>query len=190
MSFFLKSLVTVILGTVLGLAATWAVAFRGDMPGGIDDGPWRTNLSIGSAAGDMRTRAAVALHGLLALNRSETIYYSATTDDSGARLDGACTYGIVGRDPDSRWWSITAYGADDYLIANAAGHYSVSKNSVARDSAGAFVADVSASSRAANWIPVAKAPFSLTLRLYNPGAGVAADPAHAALPKIEKVSCS
>ena len=43
--------------------------------------------------------------------------------------------------------------------------------------------------RAANWIPVAKAPFSLTLRLYNPGPRVTADPAHAALPKIEKVSC-
>ena len=189
MSFFLKSLAVLILGTVLGLAMTWAVVFRGDMPGGIADGAWHTNLSVGSAGGDMRTRAAVALHGLLALNRSETIYYTAMTDDSGARLDGGCAYRIAGRDPDTRWWSITAYGADDYLIANPANRYSISKNSVMRDADGGFDAEVSAASRASNWIPVARAPFSLTLRLYNPAPRVAADPVHAVLPKIEKVSC-
>jgi hypothetical protein len=189
MSLLLKSLAVLILGIVLGLAATWAVAFRGDMPGGIADGPWRTNLSIGSAAGDMRTRAAVALHGLFALNRSETLYYTAQTDDAGALLDGGCSYRVAGRDPDARWWSVTAYGADDFLIPNAAKRYSVSKNSVARDADGSFAAEVSAAPRARNWIPVAKAPFSLTLRLYNPGQSAAADPAHARLPKIEKVSC-
>jgi hypothetical protein len=188
-SLLLKSLAVLILGTVLGLAATWAVAFRGDMPGGIADGPWRTNLAIGSAGADARTRAAVALHGLFALNRSETIYYTAMTDDAGDRLNGGCTYRVAGRDPGTRWWSVTAYGADDYLIANAANRYSVSKNSVARDAGGSFDAEISAAPRAGNWIPVAKAPFSLTLRLYNPGPRAAADPAHAELPKIEKVSC-
>ena len=108
---------------------------------------------------------------------------------AGARLDGGCAYRIAGRDPDTRWWSITAYGADDYLIANPANRYSISKNSVMRDADGGFDAEVSAASRASNWIPVARAPFSLTLRLYNPAPRVAADPVHAVLPKIEKVSC-
>jgi len=189
MSLLLKSLAVLIVGTFLGLAATWVVVSYGDMPGGIADGPWRSNLAIGSAAGDMHTRAAVALHGLFALNRSETIYYTAMTDNAGNRLDGGCAYRVSGRDPDTRWWSITAYGADDYLIANAAKRYSVSKNSVTRDAGGDFVADISTAPRAGNWIYVAHAPFSLTLRLYNPGARVTADPAHAALPKIERVSC-
>jgi hypothetical protein len=189
MAFFLKSLFVLIVGTALGLFATWATVVRGDMPGGVADGAWRTNLAVGSASGDARTRAAVALHGLLALNRSETLYYSASTDDSGAPLTGACAYRVSGTDPDTRWWSITAYGADDYLIPNPAGRYSVSKNSVARGADGAFVAFVSVAPHPANWIAVDRAPFSLTLRLYNPGARVAADPAHARLPKIEKVSC-
>jgi hypothetical protein len=41
-----------------------------------------------------------------------------------------------------------------------------------------------------NWIPTARAPFSLTLRLYNPGASIQSEPANASLPVIVKDSCS
>ena len=41
-----------------------------------------------------------------------------------------------------------------------------------------------------NWIALDGGPFSLTLRLYNPDASVAADPAGVALPVIKKVSCT
>jgi hypothetical protein len=168
---------------------TWLAVFRGGMPSGIVDGPWHTSLAIGSAGGDMRTRASVALHGLLALNRSETLYYTADTDSAGAALDGACTYSLTGRDPDARWWSITAYGTDDYLIPNAAHRYSISKNSIVREKDASFRATVSPAPVPQNWIALAPGHFSLTLRLYNPGTGTAADPAQAALPAIKKESC-
>ncbi len=184
-----KIILTLVAGTVLGLALTWVTVFRGDMPGGISDGPWRTNLAIGSAGGDMATRASVALHGLLALGRGETIYYTASADSAGAPLSGACSYTVTGRDPDTRWWSITAYGADDYLIPNPGKHYSVSKNDVVRAADGSFRAEVSAAPAATNWIALAPGRFTLTLRLYNPGWHAAADPAHTPLPKIEKTSC-
>jgi hypothetical protein len=184
-----KSTIAVVVGILLGLALTWFAVFRGDMPGGVADGPWRTNLSIGAANGDAMTRASVALHGLLALNRSETLYYTATTDGSGAALDGACTYKVSGRDPDARWWSITAYGPDDYLIPNAARAYSVSKNSVVRGKPDLFAATVSPRPAPADWIATMPGRFSLTLRLYNPGAAAAADPAHAVLPGIARESC-
>lgn len=186
----LKALAALVIGTMLGLGATWAVIFHGPMPGGVSDGPWKTNLLIGSSGGGIYTRAAVAAHGLLALNRSETIYYSAYADDAGDRLDGNCTYLVAGRDPPTRWWSITAYAADDYLIPNPAHRYSVSKNSATRDASGKFIATVSKKHLGRDWIAVAGAPFSLTLRLYNPDAAVAADPAHVTLPAIKKVSCS
>jgi len=189
MRFVFKALAALVIGTALGLAVTWLTVFRGSMPGGVSDGPWRTNLLVGSSGGDMFTRASVAVHGLLALNRSETIYYTAGTDGDGAALDGACTYTIDGRDPDARWWSITAYAGDDYLIPNPAKRYSISRNSIARSADGSFTARVSPAAAAGNWIATAGAPFSLTLRLYNPGAGVVTDPAHAALPAIKKVSC-
>jgi hypothetical protein len=189
MKFALKFLAALVVGTALGLLVTWLTIMRG-MPDGISNGPWRTNLLIGSSGGDSYVRARVAVHGLLALNRSETIYFTATTDNSGQPLDGACTYQITGHDPDARWWSITAYGPDDFLIPNPVDSYSISKNSVVRQSDGSFTASVGSAATVQNWIPTARGQFSLTLRLYNPGNAVAANPAGATLPAIVRGACT
>jgi len=189
MNLTLKIAAVLVAGTVLGLFTTWFTLVHGNMPGGISDGPWKTNLAIGSAQSDAYTRASVALHGLLALNRSETIYFTATMDESGAALDGACRYAIEGRDPSARWWSITAYGADDYLIPNDANRYSVSATTIARSADGHYSVQVGGKSGGANWIALAPGSFSLTLRLYNPGPDVVLDPAHATLPSLKKVAC-
>lgn len=180
----------VIAGTLLGLLATWITVFRGSLLDRMADGPWQTNLAAGNPQSDPYTRAATALHGLFALNRNETIYYNAMRDSDGNRLDGACVYRIAGRDPDARWWSITAYGADDFLIPNLANRYSVSKTTVVRDANGGFIINVGGSSGGQNRIPSGSGRFSLTLRLYKPGPDIALDPAHAALPTLKKVSCS
>jgi hypothetical protein len=186
----LKIFAVAVIGTLLGLMTTLFVLLRGTMGGDVADGPWRTNLETGSAASGPYLRASVAVHGLLALNRSETIYYTAARDGSGAPLDGACTYKVEGRDPPTRWWSITAYGADDFLIPNPAGLYSASKPSVTRAADGTFTVTVARARADGDWIPVAPGRFSLTLRLYNPDPAVAADPAHVALPTIVKERCA
>jgi hypothetical protein len=179
----------VVAGVVLGLLATW-ITMRG-MPDNVSDGVWKTNLAVGSPQSDPYTRARVALHGLFALNRRETIYYTATRDDGGERLDGRCRYEIDGRDPNARWWSITAYGADDFLIPNSQNIYSVSQSSIRRQKDGSFQVAVGGArgTADANWIPAGNGAFSLTLRLYNPGPDVALDPSQAALPSLKKVSC-
>jgi len=185
-----KWFATVVAGIVLGLLATWITVVRGvGLGGDVSDGPWHTSLLTGSSESGSYRRAIVALHGLFALNRGETIYYTATRDDAGGALGGDCTYKIVGRDPPARWWSITAYGADDYLIASPSNLYSVSTNSIARHADGSFVVTVSRNASAADQIAVGDGAFSLTLRLYNPAASVAADPAHVPLPAIRKVAC-
>lgn len=185
-----KILAVLVIGAVIGLAATWATVIRGTMGGGVSDGPWRTSLYAGSSEGGPYLRAAIAVHGLLALNRRETIYYTAASDSDGNALLGNCTYRLEGRDPPTRWWSITAYGADDFLIPNAAERYSVSMNSVARKADGSFVATVSKGQGGANWIPVGDRRFSLSIRLYNPQPAVAADPEHVVLPTIKKAACA
>jgi hypothetical protein len=186
----LKILAVIVVGTILGLVATWLTVIRGTWGGAVSDGPWRTSLETGSAQGNMYVRARVAVHGLLALNHSETIYYTAATDSSGAMLSGACVYRIEGRDPPTRWWSITAYGGDDYLIPNPAGIYSASMHSVKRDASGRFAVTVSKAQMPGDWIAVGDGRFSLSLRLYDPQAAVAADPAHIALPAIVKERCA
>ena len=186
----LKVLAVLVIGTVLGLAATWFTVIRGTMAGGVSDGPWKTSLYAGTSEGGPYLRAQIAVHGLLALNRQETIYYTAATDSDGNALSGNCLYRIAGRDPPTRWWSITAYGADDFLIPNAAARYPVSMNSVARRADGSFTITASKDAAAANWIPLGDGPFNLSLRLYNPQAAVAANPVHVALPQIRKVHCA
>jgi hypothetical protein len=185
----LKIFLVLAFGTVLGLAATWATVIRGTMGGNVSDGPWGTSLYIGSSEGGPYLRARIAVHGLLALSRHETVYYSAARDSDGNVLDGNCTYRIEGRDPPARWWSITAYGADDFLIPNAAERYSVSMNSVTRAADGTFAVTLSKQQAESNWIPVAGSRFNVTIRLYNPEAAVIADPAHVGLPSIRKASC-
>jgi len=179
------------IGAALGLGATWFTVIRGNTMGGtVQDGPWRTSLQAGSSEGGMYTRASVAVHGLLALNRSETMYYTATTDSEGVPFSGRCTYRVRGNDPKTRWWSITAYGDDDYLIPNDANRYSVSKNSVARDPDGSFSVMVSKANGGENWIPVTDGgSFSLSIRLYNPDKSVVDDPEHVVLPTIEREVC-
>lgn len=189
MRFAVRICVVLVVGIALGLLATWLTVRDAAMPGGISNGAWHTNLSIGSTQSDPYTRARTALHGLFALNRRETLYYTAWTDDHGQPLDGRCRYDIVGRDPDARWWSITAYGPDEFLIANPVHRYSVSRADVERARDGTFDIVVAQNAAGANWIPVKTGPFTLTLRLYNPGSVVATVPADAGLPTVKRGGC-
>ena len=184
-----KIAAVLIIGVALGLAATWFTVVRIVIPVGLRDGPWRTNLMVGNSGADLYTRARVAVHGLLALSRSETIYFTAAHDNDGEPLDGGCVYQVSGRDPDARWWSITAYGPDDFLIPNSAWRYSVSKTTVARTQDGSFSIQVGGRGSGSNWIPLAPERFSLTLRLYNPSELVALDPIDTVLPAIRKMGC-
>ena len=191
MRFVLKLLGTIIAAIVLGLGSAY-LAIQGAMPADstVKNGPWTANLAAGGMNADNYTRTAIAITGLLALNKNETIYYGTHTDSSGEPLDPNCAYRIEGRDPEARWWSITAYGNDHFLIDHPSKRFSVSKTSVVRTADGSFVIRASLQEEAPNWIATSKDGFQLTLRLYNPGAAVTSDPAGVALPAIVKEACS
>ena len=177
-------------GLGLGVASLAGGLWLGHEHGSFAAGPWKTNPSNGSVDASLYTRARVALFGLFALDRRETLYYVASTDDAGARLDGRCDYRVEGRDLPARWWSITAYGFDSYLIPNDAHVYSRSKSSVHRRADGTFSILVSADRAEGDFVPVrAGASFDLTARLYNPDDAVRAAPASAAMPRITKERC-
>ena len=191
MKFLLRLLAAIVAAVVLGLGSAY-LAVQGAIPADsvVKNGPWSANLAAGGASASNYTRTAVAIAGLLALNKDETIYYGAVADSAGEPLDPKCAYCIEGRDPDTRWWSITAYGKDNFLIDNPTKRYSVGKTSVVRAADGAFVIRVSTAPEAQNWIAASPDGFQLTLRLYNPGPTVRDDPAGVALPTITKEACS
>ncbi len=191
MRFVLHLIGAVVVAVILGLGSAYYVAryaVQGEAL--VANGPWVTNLETGGTDADIYTRAFVALTGLLALNKSETIYYNATADSDGNALDGRCSYRIEGRDPDARWWSMTVYGRDHYLVDNPSKRYSVSQTTVTREPGGSFVVRLSTVEETGNWIATSPDGFQVTLRLYNPGVSVREEPGSVPLPAIVKESCS
>lgn len=175
-------------GAALGLGSALLAVASGR--GEVHSGVWATSLTYGSAEADIYTRARVALFGLLALSREQTVYYTAARDASGEPFSGDCTYIVRGRDLDARWWSITAYGPDSHLIPNEAGIYSYSKTSVVREADGSYVIRVSAESQPGNWLPVKRGErFDMTARLYNPAPSVIEAPSAIVLPAVVKEGC-
>jgi hypothetical protein len=180
----------VVAGVVAGVLATRPVITALVERAAVRAGPWRTHAATGSADANPYERAAIAVAGLYALSKDETVYYTAFTDSAGQPLDGRCDYRLIGRPLPSRWWSLTLYGADHYLVANAPGIHSRHATNLAFEPDGSYVVPVSAQAQPRNWLPApAQGDFSITARLYNPDAAVLRDLAAVAMPQIERGAC-
>jgi len=184
----LRAFATAALGVALGLGLLWG-SLRAT-GGSLRNGPWLTDLDIGSTAAGPLTRARIAVGGLLALRNTEAIYFHADTDDEGRPLDGGCDYRIEGRDPASAWWSITLYDATGYLLPNPANRWSVSRSTVGRADDERFSVRVSPRGEGPAWLPSPDSgPFNLTLRCYEPADVLRSDPAGVELPRIVREAC-
>jgi len=117
----------------LGVGSAW-LWLTGVGIAGIDAGAWRVNLLAGSQNADAYTRARIALGAVLALDRSETLYYTTQRDDQGEPLRAECRYKVEGSPPPARWWSITAYDQDHFLFPNTERRYSVGTESAQKTS--------------------------------------------------------
>ena len=133
----------------------------------------------GDPIGDFGTaydyRTMVALMGLGANTTDVAIYPRTSTDSTGADLTGKKTYTLhfdalpptVG----TGFWSVTAYGEDNFLIDNPISRYCVNDRSgLHRNPNGSI--DVTLSKDApedtTNWLPVSDEKFHLFLRIYKP----------------------
>jgi hypothetical protein len=173
----------VVVAVALGLGSAWWAINR-PFPS-IQNGAWQHDSLTGSAAANPYLRARVARFALLALNSSEALYFFATTDDRGDPLQCNTTYRVEGKDLDARWWSITVYGADDFLIPNEQNRYSYNMSNLARNPDGSYRVCCSCSPKPGNWLPTGKGEtFILALRLFNPGAAVRDRLATIDLPRI------
>ena len=177
-------------GLAAGAAsAVWTMkcgGLRGDGPAG-----WYCSTVAGAADADPWTRAKVALTGLLALNKSQAIYFSRNTDDAGARLREGCRYKVSGGALPARWWSVTVYADDDYLPLNDDDALSFDATEVKPDTAGQWSALVSARSEGDQpWASSRNAgDYTLTLRLYQPSRAAQEDFGAIAMPKVDRLDC-
>lgn len=178
------------LGCVVGLLAA-VISVRASALGNMESiGPWRTGRDFGSQQAGAYTRAVVALYGLLALPASEARYYTAATDNRGAPLDGRCQYTISGGQLPAKWWSLTLYDHDGYLIDNRSNLYSVSSIELPLAEQSHWTVTVSPHAQPGHWLPSGtNREIALTLRTYLPDGDGRHNLNPSQLPQIVKEQC-
>jgi hypothetical protein len=183
-------LAILLLALLIGVGSAVSVIQTFSAAEAIKAGAWTTNPLIGSVQAHMYLRAYVARTGLFALSKTEALYYNAFNDEDGDPLKAECDYIIEGGDLPARWWSITAYDKDHFLIPNALNLYSYNAKNVGRNEQGRYIIHLSPTPKDQNWLPAPRqGNISLTLRAYNPAPSLAANMANTELPKIRKVGC-
>lgn len=144
------------------------------------DGSWSyPPLNLGQYGTDYNTRAAVAMVGLGANLPKDAAYPNTALDHQGQALNGKHRYRLHfaanALPPVKAFWSITAYGADEFLIDNPMQRFAIGdRDRLVFNADGSLDLWVQATppsqkEAAANWLPVQMgAPFLLNARLYWP----------------------
>jgi hypothetical protein len=140
---------------------------------------WETTQACG-VPGAWLVQAACAAH-LPAVNApKEAVYWEATVDARGAKLDGARAYVIHfaagGLPPANAFWSITIADSHRLMAQNAAHKYSVSDRSGLQTnsdgSVDVYLQPAAPKGHEPNWLPTPSGNFMLWLRAYGPGPAV------------------
>ena len=89
----------------------------------------------------------------------------------------------------ARWWSITAYADDHFLIPNAANRFSFNMGNLTITDSGNFRVTAAPTEQPGNWLPTGSddGGFNLLFRIYNPAPATLADLRAVALPSIKPV---
>ena len=158
--------------------ADWTVAKELKKPRDLVNG-WSTPPAIlGNYGTFYNTRAVVAMVGLGANLPADATYPNTRVDASGEPLSGSRRYRLHFKagelPPVHAFWSVTAYGPDDFLIANPIQRYALGDRDPLIYNTG-WIAGPDRAVRSAeghrksNWLPVkAGEPFLLNARLYWP----------------------
>jgi hypothetical protein len=136
-------------------------------------------LNLGRYGTDYNTRAAVAMIGLGANLPEDAMYPNTALDHQGKALNGQHRYRLHfaanSLPPVKAFWSITAYGADEYLIDNPMQRFALGdRDPLVFNADGSLDIWIQAlppdqKEAAANWLPVQMgAAFLLNARLYWP----------------------
>jgi len=187
--YFIIILIIAALETVIAIKIYPKIAF-------VKNDIWTILPSPGDPDRSIYTRAAVAAAGTFASKKPEQAYYQTEIDIEDQPLNGNCLYKLSGEDIESRWWSITAYANDGFLIENTEKLYSYNSETINYNANGGFeiyflgdndfISDVSNE----NWLRVNQDEnFNVSLRIYYPGEEFFSNLRRVNLPIVEKVKC-
>ena len=184
MSKHLKFYLSAILaGLIIGILSGWTIITYKINNSFTVSGSWLYSPYLGAKDADPKTRSIIARTGVFALNKKEALYFIAETDYSGEPLNQNCGYEIKVKNLPGRWWSITAYNNDYFLISNLYKKYSVTSANFN----GTYLITVGPTDQMILTNPN-EGEFSLALRIYNPQADI--EIASINLPEIYLTGCT
>ena len=130
---------------------------------------------IGDFGTEYTYRAMVALVGLGANTVDVAIYPKTAVDETGAALTGEKKYTLhfetLPPTLEGGFWSVTAYGEDDFLIDNSIDRYCINDRSdfkLNADGTLDIILSKDAPEDTSNWLPVSDGEFHLFMRIYVP----------------------
>jgi hypothetical protein len=146
--------------------------------GGSIENNWNiSRKGVGNYGTNYNIRALIALIALGANLNADASYPNCQLDAAGNKLDGGKKYTLhfdKGQMPPANaFWSLTMYGADDFLVDNPINRYTIGDRSNLKynddGSLDVYIQNEQpASDKEANWLPAPKGPFTVTMRIYWP----------------------
>lgn len=139
-------------------------------------GQWQYfDAPIGDFGTEYTYRALVALAGLGANTIDVAIYPKTGVDYTGAELTGEKKYVMhfetLPPTMEDGFWSVTAYGNDDFLIDNPIDRYCINDRSNFKqneDGSLDIILSKEQPADSSNWLPVSGDAFHLYMRIYTP----------------------
>lgn len=183
------------LGIVLigGLGTSWYMVEWGSALTTERLGPWQQWTNAARSDADPYTRAHFARTGALTLSTEVAETFVARTDSDGTRLHSSCDYSIEGRDLPRDWWSLTVFDDSGRLVSNPAGRHAFTRDTIALNPNGTFIATLARDARPGNWLPTGGAGrLAVVLTILDLGLGQSEKDSLEGterLPKIRKGTC-
>jgi len=145
---------------------------RGAQPTATAENGWTASPATGSFGADYVSRAAAARSGIGGALAEDRVEWTARTDASGQRLQGAHRYTIAfaKAPPANAFWSLTLLDDEGRMVDNMLNRYAARGDRLRRGDTTVYVqhAPPDGEAKQPNWLPAPKGTFQLVLRLYAP----------------------
>jgi hypothetical protein len=178
---------------IVGLGSSWYMVEAGNRLTTATVGPWVIWPAAGRRESDPYTRAHFSRIGALPLSTVVARTYTASSDSDGARLHSSCDYVVTGKHLANRWWSLSVFDRRGNLITNSINRHTFTRDTIALDTDGGFVATLSRDIGPGNWLPTGGAGrLAIVFTMVDTEARALTrevDDETTALPDIRRVRC-
>lgn len=187
---FLTILITLSVAIITGFGLSFYALSDGNLMGAYRIGQWRAWPQIGTPSPGPYTRAYLARNGIMQLGSAEGLNFIATLDDTGTRLDAACTYSLSGLVPSAVFWTLRAEDSKNRNIAASNSALFLHSESIARGENGSANIAIGPHFSSGNWLETSgTGPITLILNLYDPALLTGTKNSQVEMPRITRETC-